>query len=220
MYSEDDLLALSGIQHMAFCTKQWALIHVERQWEENVRTVEGRNLHEKVDNPYIFEERDGIITSRAVPIVSYQLGLYGVADVVEFEMTDDSKNSILLPGHKGFWRPYPVEYKRGKPKKDDIDKVQLCAQAICLEEMHGISIQKCYLYYAEIHRRICIELTDDLRKKVFELSKNMHEIFAEGITPKAIKTKQCRLCSLIDICVPEISSKSKSVLDYLKKAFE
>lgn len=220
MYSEEELLALSGIQHMAFCERQWALIHVERQWAESVRTVEGHNLHKKVDNPYLFEARGGLLTARAVPVASYRLGLYGVCDVVEFEKTDETENSTVLSGRKGHWQPFPVEYKRGNIKKDDRDEVQLCAQALCLEEMHGVKVDKCYLYYGEIHHRVTITLSEDLRKRVVELTNRMHLLFQEGVTPKAVKEKKCRLCSLIDICVPEISTSKMSVSDYLKRSID
>lgn len=219
-YSDDELLALSGIQHIAFCERQWALIHIERQWAENVRTVEGQNLHKKVDNPYILETRGGLITARAVPVVSYTLGIYGVCDVVEFESTHESTNSTTIPGKKGYWLPYPVEYKRGKLKKDDRDEVQLCAQAMCLEEMLGVNIDNCYLYYGETRHRTNIELDSSLRKRVKELTYKMHEMFDKGITPKAERGKNCRLCSLVDICVPEISVSKISVSEYLKNGIE
>lgn len=219
-YSEEELLALSGIQHIAFCERQWALIHIERQWTENVRTVEGQNLHKKVDNPYFFEARGDTLTARAVPVASYRLGLYGVCDVVEFENADDCPNSVVLPDRKGRWQPHPVEYKRGNPKKDDRDEVQLCAQAICLEEMLGVSINNCYLYYGETRHRVCIELTDDLRNRVFELSDRMHLFFEKGITPKAVRGKNCRLCSLVDICMPDLTISKMSVSEYLRKGID
>lgn len=125
-YDEDDLLALSGIQHFAYCPRQWALIHIEKQWSENLRTVEGRLLHERVDNPDYFEARGGILSTRSVPLVSHDLGLYGVADVIEFYAVESE--GIVLAGRQGCWQPVPVEYKRGKPKRDAIDEVQLCAR--------------------------------------------------------------------------------------------
>jgi CRISPR-associated exonuclease Cas4 len=221
MYDEDDLLALSGIQHIAFCERQWALIHIEKQWAENVRTIQGRQLHNKVDNPYIFESRVGIVTARAVPIVSYKLGLYGVADVVEFRRDESPCNAVALPGKSGFWSPYPVEYKRGREKKDDRDEVQLCAQAICLEEMLDVSIENAYLYYGETRHRVQVKLTETLRQRVTELSQRMHWLFDHGITPKANVRKNCKLCSLLDICLPKAGSiKAHRVEDYLKDSME
>lgn len=220
MYEEDDLLALSGIQHMAFCERQWALIHIERQWAENVRTAEGQHLHNKVDNPFIFQSRDDLITVRTMPIVSYELGLYGIADVVEFENAALPSNAVTLPGRAGFWSPRPVEYKRGRIKKDDRDEVQLCAQAICLEEMLGVSIENAFIYYGETHHRTPVKLTADLRKHVFELSEKMHCLFNQGITPKVDGNKNCRLCSLIDICMPKVGRRKLNVSEYLKGAIE
>ncbi len=221
MYDEDDLLALSGIQHMAFCERQWALIHIEKQWAENVRTVEGRQLHNRVDNPYLFESRVDIVVARAVPIVSYKLGLYGVADIVEFRSVENRGNAIKLPGKPGYWSPYPVEYKRGREKKDDRDEVQLCAQAICLEEMLYTSIENAYLYYGEIRRRVQVKLTETLRQRVVELSQKMHRLLENEITPKADSNKNCWLCSLSDICLPKIGrTKARKVEYYLKDSME
>lgn len=221
MYNEDDLIALSGIQHIAFCERQWALIHVEKQWVENARTAQGRQLHNKVDNPFIFESRVDVVTARAVPIVSYKLGLYGVADIVEFRSAESPVNAVVLPGKSGFWSPYPVEYKRGREKKDDRDEVQLCAQAICLEEMLDVSIENAYLYYGETRRRVQVRLTEILRQRVTELSQKMHWLLDRGITPKAVSRKSCKLCSLSDICLPKVGSiNAYRVEDYLKDSVE
>ena len=136
MYSEDELLMLSGIQHIAFCERQWALIHIEQQWSENVLTVEGHHLHEKADNPFEAENRGNVAIIRALPLVSLQLGFSGIADVVELARAGhDVTNSIPVSGREGKWLPVPVEYKRGKPKADHCDEVQLCAQVMCIEEM-------------------------------------------------------------------------------------
>lgn len=220
MYNEDELLALSGIQHIAFCERQWALIHIERQWAENLRTVEGQHLHNKVNNPFIFESRGNEIIARSVPIVSYSLGLYGIADIIEFEKTENKENAIKIPHKNGYYIPYPVEYKRGKEKMDDRDEVQLCAQAICLEEMFNIKINKAYIYYGETRHRIEIELNNNLRDRVDKLSQKMHDLFKKGITPKAEKKKGCKLCSLIDICMPNLSDKKLKVSEYIEKALK
>lgn len=142
IYSEEELLSLSGIQHYAFCDRQWALIHLEKQWQENLRTVEGSILHERVHNSDYHESRGGIIYARSLPLLSYRLGLFGVADLVEFHPVEAETKGVNLPGRSGFYMPYPVEYKRGKQKKDDRDVVQLCAQALCLEEMLDVSIER------------------------------------------------------------------------------
>ena len=214
-YSEDDLLMLSGIQHISFCKRQWALIHVEKQWQENVKTVEGQILHEKVNDAEFTEKRKGIIISRAMPIVSYSLGLYGIADVVEFISSENEENSTTLAKRKGFWRINIVEYKRGNAKNTDCDKVQLCAQAICLEEMFSIRIEKGDLFYGKIRHRVEVVFDDDLRKQTFELSRLMHELIIKGITPQAEVQPGCKMCSLKNLCMPEICSLDVS--DYIRK---
>ncbi|HHW00791.1 MAG TPA: CRISPR-associated protein Cas4 [Clostridiaceae bacterium] len=219
--NEEDLLLLSGIQHFAFCERQWALIHIEQYWAENVRTVEGRHLHEQVDDPFFNDSRGGRLIIRGMPIVSMKLGLQGIADVVEFYRSEEKTHrAIKLDGRDGWWRAYPVEYKRGKPKKDDRDAVQLCAQAICLEEMLGTEVCKGALYYAQIRHREEIFFDSNLRMRVEELSKRMHEMFAQGKTPRATSGKHCSLCSLIEQCQPRLTYKSRSVKNYLGTALE
>jgi len=218
-YNDDDLLALSGIQHFAFCQRQWALIHIEKQWNENLLTVEGNQLHERVDNPNFFEARGGILTTRSVPLSSYTLGFYGVADMVEFYAVEE--NGINLNGRKGKWCPVPVEYKRGKPKKDIIDEVQLCAQAICLEEMLCTNIEYGYLFYGETKHRTKVLFEDILRNRVVEYSKQMHSLFDKQYTPKSIKKlKNCKACSLVDICIPKLGVKETTVGNYIKRYLE
>ncbi len=217
-YQEEDLLLLSGIQHIAFCERQWALIHVEKQWMENIHTFEGQVLHERVDDPYFKEIRKDRVTARSIPVVSYHLGLYGIADVIEFVRVDDPGNSVALPKRKGFWFPNIVEYKRGKPKKDDCDNVQLCAQAICIEEMFNIKLEKGSIYYGKIRHREQVSFDSDLRQKTEDLAKLMHKLFDEGITPKAKYKKACRSCSLFDICIPKMP-KSR-VKNYLQEFLE
>lgn len=218
-YSEEDFLLLSGIQHVAFCERQWALIHIEQAWAENVRTIEGKYLHERADNPFKDETRKDIRVVRAMPIVCKKLGLRGVADVVEFHKTREAIEGITvrLKNRKGWWRPYPVEYKRGRPKSDDRDAVQLCAQAIALEEMLGVSIDTGFLYYAQTKRRVEIAFDQRLRKLVEELSKKMHKMFTEEKTPRAKKGKHCSLCSLKEICQPELTIRHRSVKEYLAR---
>ena len=148
-YGDEDLLMLSGIQHITFCKRQWALIHIEQQWAENNLTIEGNWMHQKVDDPTLMNRNKGIVTLRSVTLVSRRLGLYGISDVVEMVASSSGQNAIQHPKYPGFWQLIPVEYKRGKPKKDQIDEVQLCAQAICLEEMYNVSIEKGFLYYGE-----------------------------------------------------------------------
>jgi len=218
VYSEDDLLLLSGIQHFAFCERQWALIHIEKQWAENLRTTEGHFLHEKVDDPFIVETRGIVVIARAVPVVSYTLGLGGVADMVEYFSSTVDVNAVQLEGHDGYWVPIPVEYKRGKPKIDDRDIVQLCAQAICLEEMNNVPIVQGFIYYGQTKRRVPVIFNEILRNRVRTLSQRMHELFQKGKTPVAPAGVKCSLCSLVDLCIPKLTRKGKSAGRYLKNA--
>jgi len=212
-YADDELLSLSGIQHFHFCKRQWALIHIERQWEDNLRTTEGHFLHERVDDPFFTESRGDVVISRAFTLVSHELGLYGVADVIEYIRSEDG---ISLPGYDGLWVMNPVEYKRGKPKTDERDEVQLCAQAMCLEEMFDLDIGAADFYYNEIRRRVHLELTDELRGLVRSLSGEMHDLFRKGITPAA-GSRNCKMCSLVNVCLPKLTRKKVSVDGYLKK---
>jgi len=202
-YNEDDFLMLSGIQHFAFCRRQWALIHIEQQWQENVRTVEGNILHERTHDPFFDEKRKDTIITRALNICSRQLGIYGVCDVVEFQK---DAGGISLVGRQGKYKPVPVEYKRGKPKSDEVDMLQLCLQAMCLEEMLSCKIEEGYLYYGETRHREKVEFTDELRQKVCDITKEMHELYERRYTPKVKVNKSCKACSLSDICMPKLCS--------------
>lgn len=212
MYSDEDLLLLSGIQHIAFCPRQWALIHLEQQWEENLLTFGGRNLHERADDPYYTEARGAVLTTRSLPLVSYQLGLYGVADVVEFHQCDVG---VQLKGRPGKWKPNPVEYKYGEPKSDDRDMVQLCAQAICLEEMLNTEINEGDMFYGRTRRRHHVIFDSSLRNRVSELASEMHQLFEQRITPLPEKRQACKRCSLVEICLPHIN-RGRSVRSYLE----
>ena len=212
-YPPDEVLPLSGIQHFCFCRRQWALIHVERQWQENVLTVEGKLLHKRADDPFFSEVRKGVVISRSVPVASYRLGLQGVCDVVEFT---SSPQGVSLPGRDGFFTPAPVEYKRGREKKDEVDEVQLCAQAMCLEEMLSTTIPRGYLFYGETRRRVEVELTEELRSFVAKMAGEMHSYFDRGYTPQVKPTKACRSCSLADICLPSLQGKTMSAAKYIQ----
>ncbi|WP_051318556.1 CRISPR-associated protein Cas4 [Cohnella thermotolerans] len=217
-YEEDELLMISGMQHYAFCRRQWGLIHLEQQWAENVLTYEGRQLHRRADDPYFTELRGDVLVSRAMPLVSYRLGLYGVADVVEFHaVVDSAANKTRLAGRRGWWLPYPVEYKRGNRKPDDCDEVQLCAQAIALEEMLNVSVPEGALFYGERERRVTIRFDLGLRTRVQELAEQMHRDFASGVTASARYEPKCGSCSLLAVCKPKMKTKSavKYLSDYL-----
>jgi len=209
----DEYLPLSGIQHFCFCRRQWALIHVERHWQDNLLTVEGKLLHNRADDPFFSEVRNGVITARSMPVASARLGLTGVCDVVEFT---PSKDGVRLFGRSGLYQPAPVEYKRGKEKHDHSDEAQLCAQAICLEEMLSAVIPKAYLYYGEIRHRVEIELSDELRELVQKMSTEMHAYFVRGYTPQVKPSKACRSCSLLDICLPNLQARPISASKYIQ----
>lgn len=212
-YTTDDLLPLSGIQHFCFCRRQWALIHVERQWQENVLTVEGKLMHNRADDPFFSEVRNGVIIARAMPVASYHLGLNGVCDVVEFT---PSCEGVALPGREGKFLPAPVEYKRGREKADLSDEAHLCAQAICLEEMLCVQIHVGYLYYGETRHRVGVQLTDELRQLVTRMSAEMHAYFQRGYTPQVKFSKACKGCSLADICLPTLQGRTLSASKYIE----
>jgi len=218
MYSDDDLLMLSGIQHFAFCERQWALIHVEQQWAENVKTTEGHHLHERVDDPFNSDKRGDTLTFRSFPLISRELGFTGRSDVVELKRR--VQDGVEITGYQGKWVLHPVEYKRGKQKPDDCDIVQVCAQAMCLEEMYNTKIDSGSLYYAEVRRRTIIDFDDQVKKRVIQLSERMHELFDSGKTPSPVYKSYCKSCSLIDICLPQRMANSFSVSDYLNLNLE
>ena len=215
-YSEDDLLPISALQHLSYCPRQFVLIHMERIWRENVLTAQGRVLHDKAHDPYISEKRGDIIISRAMPLISYSLGVFGEADVVEFHAAAEG---IEIAKRSGKWLPVPVEYKKGKSKTEPHDRVQLCAQAICLEEMLNANINTGYLYYWEVRSREKVELDSIIRKKTYSVAEEMHHIYANRLLPNAQKAKkQCRKCSLFDDCLP-ILAKAENVAHYIDRAF-
>ena len=218
-YDEDDLLLLSGIQHFAYCPRQWALIHIEQQWNDSLSTIEGKQLHERVDNPYFFEARGDILIARSVPISSYKLGFYGISDVIEFHAV--KQNGLVLLDHPGLWMPVPIEYKRGRPKEDIFDEIQLCAQAMCIEEMLYVEIKHGYIFYGKTKHRYKVLFKSILRHRVENLSSQMHKLFYEGITPSANKkSEDCKYCSLVNICLPKLGKKKLKVESYVTKYLE
>ena len=200
----DNLIMLSALQHFVFCERQCALIHIEQIWSENVFTAEGRIMHDKVDTANR-EVRGKIRIEYGVPLRSLRLGLIGKADVVEFHKQDDT------------WIPFPVEYKRGKPKPDNCDKVQLCAQAMCLEEMMNVEIPKGSLFYGEVRRRHDVQFDTALRTETEEATVRLRELIASGITPPAVYSAKCKKCSLVELCLPQVSKK---VSNYLLQVIE
>ena len=212
-YAEDDYLMISGIQHFKFCRRQWALIHIEQQWEENVHTAVGELLHRKAHDPELTEKRKGLIIARSLPVSSREMGVSGECDVVEFHLCEDG---IKLYGHRGLYSIYPVEYKKGKPKLTEEDRLQLAAQAMCLEEMFFASIPEGAVFYGETRRRECVEITQELRQEVRKCFREMHSYFDRKYTPKVKYSKACNACSLKEICLPKLG-KSLSVKNYVNR---
>lgn len=215
-YNEDDYLQLSGLQHFSFCRRQWALIHLEQQWAENLLTVQGRILHERAHDADSHELRGDVLIVRGMHIHSPTLGVSGACDVVEFRRAADG---ITLAGREGLWQPYPVEYKRGAPKSIDADRLQLCAQAMCLEEMLCCDIPEGALFYGETRRRELVSFTDELRGQVRTCLAEMHELFRRSHTPQVKPGKSCNACSLRDSCLPRLGRR-QSVRSYLQERME
>ena len=198
MSAESDTVPLSALQHFSFCPRQCALIHVERLWAENSRTAEGRVLHERAHDAGTESRRD-LRVARALPLQSRTLGVHGVADIVEFHRQPD-----------GTWRPFPVEYKRGRPKTHDADALQLCAQALCLEEMLSTPVPEGALFYGETHRRLDVAFDLLLRTATRDLATRMHAALASGQTPPPDYGPKCRACSLLALCQPRLASHRAS----------
>ena len=205
---ENELIMISALNHYLYCPRRCALIHIEQAWSENLFTAEGRIMHEKADSNK-YESRGNIRIDYSVPLRSLRLGLIGKADVVEFHKMED-----------GTWLPFPVEYKRGKPKADDCDKVQLCAQAICLEEMLNVEIREGALFYGQTRRREDVKFDSALRAETEDTAKEVHALIESGTTPKPEYSKKCKKCSLYDLCLPKTCGKTKSVSKYLLTAME
>ena len=215
-YKEEEFLQLSGLQHFKFCRRQWALIHLEQQWAENYRTVDGELMHSNAHDADFRESRGDLIITRGISVFSPTLGVSGQCDVLEYRR---GEAGIPIRGKEGLWQPFPVEYKRGSPREDTGDVLQLCGQAMCLEEMLCCAIPEGALYYGEIRRRVPVAFTEELREEVRQMLAQMHELYHRGHTPKVKPTKSCNACSLKELCLPKLM-KSRSVSDYLKKAME
>lgn len=214
MYNEDDFLMLSGIQHFIFCRRQWALIHIEQQWAENLRTVDGQLFHSTAHDANKIEKRGDLLIVRGLRVKSATLGISGNCDVVEFHKSSDG---IQLFAYDGLWEPYPVECKKGLPKTDLADELQLCAEAMCLEEMLLCEIPRDSLFYGENRRRTSVEFTQELREQVKATLTEMHDLMNRGYTPKVKPRKGCNACSLKEICLPQLSRK-KSVQSYIDES--
>jgi CRISPR-associated exonuclease Cas4 len=205
-YSEDDLLPLSALQHLAFCERQWGLIHLEQQWSENRLTAEGRQLHERAHEG-ADETRGGIRICRGLRLRSLRLGLIGAADVVEFR-----------PSSGVGAVPYPIEYKHGRPKPGHWDEVQLCAQALCLEEMLHCNISEGALFYGQPRRRMDVQFGAELRAETEHLAERLHQLQQAGVTPPPIEAPHCTNCSLQEVCMPQMSTRKHGALAYVARS--
>jgi CRISPR-associated exonuclease Cas4 len=253
VFPEEELLPLSALQHLVFCERQCALIHIEQVWKDNALTLEGSRLHERTDEQGPRREvRGDVVTLRGLPVRSLQLGVSGRADVVEFRRTTVGPTAlgpevraecglsrpqgthgsalhsgrpgsspapgVTLPGLAGCWKAFPVEYKRGKPKKDLSDRIQLCAQAICLEEMLGTEILDGAIFYGRMQRRTEVTIGPDLRGEVEKAARRLHELVASGITPQARRLPKCDRCSLLDLCLPRMTGSGRSARAFFSEA--
>ena len=195
---------------------QWALIHVEQEWEDNAHTVVGELMHKKVHDPYLTEKRKEVIIARAMPVSSRELGISGECDAVEFHKCEDG---IKLHGHRGLYSVYPIEYKKGKPKLTEEDKLQLTAQVLCLEEMFSTQIPEGAIFYGETRRREPVEITKELREEVRDVFREMHGYYSRRYTPRVKYSKSCNACSLKEICLPKLG-KTGSVKSYIQRMLE
>ncbi len=203
-FPEDALLPLSGLRHMAVCERQFALVHIEQSWADNFYTADGSILHRNVDKPH-YETRRGRRLVHALPLVCRRLGIAGKADLIEFPVEGEEEP------------PVPVEFKRGKPKPDDVDEVQVCAQALCLEEMLGVSISHGYLYYHQERHRHEVLFTEAGRRRVELLAARMHELFRSGRTPVVDRMPKCKVCSLEELCRPQWSGRKSTAWERWQK---
>ena len=226
MYSDDALVPISALQHIAFCERQCALIHIGRVWDENRLTVEGRHLHERVDEGG-HESRKNRRNEYRVPLVSFRLGLTGFADLVEYTLMQEH-NTAAPPGAakntggkpSSMWQPYPVEFKRGTEKETDVDRVQVCAQAMCLEEMTGVPVPEGALFYAADHRRTIVVFDEQLRSLTESLTKELHDLFSRAGIPAAVWSDKCRNCSLKELCMPAKAKRFSSASSYVNSIIE
>lgn len=205
MYTEDDFIMISALQHYIFCPRQCGLIHIDDVWQDNLFTVRGEILHEKVDTDS-FESRGDVKTVRGLRIHSYKYGLVGRCDVVEFKETSQGKEIL------------PVEFKAGKPKEDISDKVQLCAQVLCLEEMLNIEISKAAFFYGKIRRREIVKISNELRSQTKDVIEKVRELIDKKIVPKIEYSSKCKNCSLITICQPKALNNRK-LKDYINNLY-
>lgn len=220
MYSEDDLLPISALSQLVFCERRAGLVLLEGLWKDNTFTAEGSLLHEQTHQGSS-ESREGWRIVRGLWLRSFKLGVYGRADVVEFQRVQEERGTVFpLGGQMGHWQPLLVEYKRGRLRREASFEIQLCAQAMCLEEMMGIQVKSGAIYYGKTRRRLELELGEELRAKTIAVAERLHELVASGKTPPAVFRPKCRTCSMLEVCLPTAMSPKKSVRKYLRQATE
>lgn len=218
MYSEDELIPISALQHYSFCPRQCALMYADQVWRDNVLTVQGTLLHERAHESRSESRADKVVT-RGMRLRSLVYGLVGQADVVEFSTSSDER-AISLLGRSGRWIPLVVEYKRGKPKIDRCDEIQVCAQVLCVEEMLGCSINDAALFYGDLRRRHPVLVDTALRSETIEVISEVRRILVSDKLPIAVNDKRCKRCSLREDCQPELSSGHKSASRYIQRVVE
>ena len=214
--SDADFVTLSGLKHFRFCRRRWALVHIEQQWAENALTVSGHLMHERVHDAGFTESRGSVVLSRGMPVSSQALRINGECDLVELH---GDENGVSIQGRSGTWRVFPVEYKHGQPDERGADEMQLCAQALCLEEMLAAEIPEGAIYYGKIRRRVTVALTEELRRETVAAIAEMHSLSVRGHTPKAKWSKACRSCSLVEVCQP-LLGKRASASAYVRQMLE
>lgn len=231
MYAENDLLPLSLLADLFFCERRAALHLIEGIWKDNLFTAEGTVLHSRVHGDLLLESRGDVRISRGLRLRSLRLGLTGQADVVEFRKSEASEDpapgylkgipsTIALTGAKGLWRPFPVDYKRGRLRHEEGFEAQLCAQALCIEEMMGVQVLAGAIYYGKPHRRLEVTFGSGLRNKTELAAARLHELVGSGKTPAARYEKKCDSCSLVVVCLPRLMDEGRSVARYLSRALE
>ncbi len=210
---DEPIIMLSALQHFVFCRRQWALIHIEQQWQDNERTVSGNLMHQRAHDEQQVEKRGPLLVMRGLRVSSSALGATGICDVVEFHQRPEG---VALPGYEGLWLPYPVEYKYGAPKAHDADELQLCAQAMCLEEMLLCAIPEGSLYYGETRRRKTVPFSPEMRQRVVALLEEMRQYMRRGYTPRCKPSQSCHACSLKEVCLPKLN-RAPSVSAYIRE---
>lgn len=216
MNDDSEYLMLSGIKHFQFCRRRWALVHIEQQWDENMQTLEGHFMHERVHDSSFTESRGSVLLSRGMRVRSEEMKLTGECDMVELYR---DAGGVSIQGREGRWRLYPVEYKHGSRDERGADELQLCAQAMCLGEMFVTEIKEGALFYGKTRRRVSIHFSEELREQVRQTSAEMHRLLQRGHTPRAKYTGACKSCSLQEICQPGLT-KQVSANEYIQRAFE